>query len=254
MHFKEGITLSLFFIFSIQSCANKEVFDVEEYVKKIDNLDVNKTVYVIETDSNHTFMDTFAIRNLKYDSNKTLVFENIIQIKNVNETFNYYDSLLGMIYSVFKSEHKVFMEFKTVVKDGLITSAVYSTFDDDGIPTNIDMKYFYTYNKGKINKLIIDSGDDFFTIQYYNSLEKPTLNVNLSNKDTVEKTNFYYDDNGLLQKKVYNHFDRNEQIVYEFKDGRDIFKESYLQNNTLVKVYQYSKDNNGNILRYAANQ
>lgn len=254
MVFINRVVVSLFYIFCIQSCTNNDTFDVEGYVKKIDSLDVSKVVYLIETDSNYSFMDTIIIRKLKYDSNQALVFENIIQLKNENETLNYYDSLVGMIYSVIRSEKKVFMEYKTIIKDGLITSATYSTFEEDGSSMINNLKYYYTYNKGKLNKLIIDSGDEFLTFEYYNSLEEPTLNVILSNNDTVEKTNFYYDDNYLLQKKEYNHFDRGEHIIYEYKDGKEIFKESYLQDKMLIKVYRYSKDTNGNLLRYTASQ
>src|SRR5690554_3308117 len=232
-------------IFLITGCKNQEIDAIEEYINKIDNRPISETLYVFEVDSDKSIIDTLALRKLKYDDNKNLIFENNFQLKYNLETVNYYDSKNGMIYSKVKKDDDIISDFRVNLKGDLITSANYNVYENGVIKDSVFMKYHYTFDKGKKTKLLIDSGDDFNTIELYNELEKPTLNFSMHKKDTLEKTEFMYDKDNLMRKKRVKNFSRDEEVIYEY-DNDFIVKESFLRNSVEKFNTYYYKDKQGN--------
>lgn len=235
-------------VFLIVSCENYKTDTLEKQIKKIDEISVDQSLYVIQIDSNKNRIDTLALRKLKYDDDKNLIFENNIQLKLNIETINYYDTKNGMIYSEVKKNNKLISEFRVNLENDLIVSASYNIYEND-ITESVFMKYYYTFDEGKKTELLIDSGDDFNTIELYNELEKPILNISMYKNDTLEKNIFIYDRNNLIKKKKVKNFSRDEEIIYEYNKGF-IVKESFFSNGIEEFYTEYYKDKQGNYLSY----
>src|SRR5690606_14385796 len=122
--------ITFVFIFTIMlSCQVDKNTDFKNYIQKIDNIPVSKSLYVFKVDSNENIIDTLGMRILKYDINKNLVFESNLQLKSDLITINYYDTLHGVIYSEVKSSNEMFSNFTTTIENGLIISANYNIYD-----------------------------------------------------------------------------------------------------------------------------
>lgn len=232
----------------ISSCDNQERDVLEEYIKKIDKIPVTETSYIFEIDSEKRIMDTLALRKFKYDENKNLIFENNFQLKYNLEIINYFDTKNGIVYSKTKVIDKTISDFRVNLKKGLIVSANYNVYED-GVIDSVLMKYDYTFDKDKKKRLLIDSGDDFKTIELYNELEKPTLEVSLHKKDTLERTEYTYDNEGVIKRKRVENFSRNEEIIYDYDDGF-LVRESFLKKGIEEFITAYYKDKQGNYLSY----
>src|SRR5690554_601603 len=202
-------------IFLITGCKNQEIDAIEEYINKIDNRPISETLYVFEVDSDKSIIDTLALRKLKYDDNKNLIFENNFQLKNNLETVNYYDTKNGMIYSKVKKDDEIISEFRVNLENELIISANQSVYHKD-TKDSIFMKYHYTFDKGKKTRLLIDLEDNYTTIELYNELEKPVLNLLMYKNDTLEKTEFVYDKDNVMKKKRFKNFSRDEEVIYKY--------------------------------------
>src|SRR5690606_5399442 len=248
MKFQRSQLIILFIFFIIISCKNNKTNSLEEYIKGIDEIPISETIYIFEIDSNKNVTDTLALRKLKYDDNENLIYENNLQLKSNLETINYYDVKNGMIYSTVKQNGEIISDFKTTIEKGLIVSANYNVYGN-GIKDSVFMKYHYTFDKEKKKKLLIDSGDDFHTIELYNELEKPILNFSMHEKDTWEKTEFMYNEYKMIKKKIVKNFSVNEEVIYEYDDGF-IIRESLLINGVEEFYADYDKDEQGNHLRY----
>lgn len=231
------------------SCKNQDVDILKHYIESIDNTPISQKMYIFEVDSNKNIIDTIALRTLKYDDNDNLIFERNFQMKNNVESLNYYDSRNGMIYSKVKKDDKIVSDFRVNLEDGLIVSANYNVYDGE-VKDSVFMKYHYTFDKGKKRTLLIDSGDDFNTIELYNDFEKAVLNISLHKQDTLEKTEFEYGNDRSLIKKSINNFSRNEKAIYEYQQGH-IAKESFLRNGEIKFETYYYKDKEGNYLSYS---
>ena len=241
----------MFVCIIILGCQSDRSSHPHEYLQKINNIPVSKTLYVFKVDLDQNIVDTLVMRTLKYDENNNLVFEKNFQLKSGLISINYYDSLNGMFYSEIKNKNEKFSDFITVIdKKGLIVSANYNIYEGSKKVDSVIMSYNYTFSEGKKTKLIIDSGDNFNTIEYYNPFEKPTLNFSLSYNDTVERTRFIYDKNTILRKKIFKHFSKDEEIVYMYDDSNNIIEENYFKNNKKEFSVNYSKDEKGNYLSY----
>lgn len=230
------------------SCKNQEIDALEEYIIKIDDIPVSESLYVFEVDSDKNIIDTLALRKLKYDTKNNLVFENNFQLGQRLETVNYYNSKNEMVYSEIKRDDEVISDFRVNIENGLIVSANYNIYENE-VKDSVFMKYDYTFDKGKKKKLLIDSGDDFNTIELYNQLEKPILNISIHKKDTLEKTEFVYDKDNVIKKKEVKNFSRNEEVVYIYDNGF-IVRESFLKNGVEKFYTDYYKDKAGNYLRH----
>ncbi|MGB3344906.1 MAG: hypothetical protein WBA61_13445 [Aequorivita sp.] len=238
----------ILFIFLISSCDNQERDVLEEYIKKIDKIPISETSYIFEVDSEKRIMDTLALRKFKYDENKTLIFENNFQLKYNLEMINYYDTKNGIVYSETKVKDEIISDFRVNLRKGLIVSANYNVYED-GIIDSVFMKYDYTFDKDKKKRLLIDSGDDFKTIELYDELEKLTLEVSMLKKDTLEKTEFTYDKEGFMRRKRVDNFSRNEEIIYDYDEGV-LVRESFFKNGIGEFITDYYKDKQGNYLSY----
>ncbi len=237
----------LLLVFLIMGCENHDINATDEFVKKIDEIPVSKTVYIFEIDSNENTLDTLAQRKLKYDNENNLIFENNFQLKYNIETANYYVNN-DMIYSIVKSDNKIVSKFRGNLQNKRIVSAYYLV-KENGTKDSVSMKYRYTFEEGKKIKLDIDSGDGFNTIELYNELEKPLLNFSIHAKDTLEKTEFIYNQENLMEKKRIINFSRNEEVIYDYEDGF-LVRESFFKNNIKEFITDYSKDKKGNYLSY----
>ena len=237
------------FILLIGSCQNQNKDIINQHIESIDSAPDSEKVYVFEVDSNKNIIDTIALRTLKYDDNGNLIFERNFQMKNNVESLNYYDSRNGMIYSKVKKDDEIVSDFRVNLEDELIVSANYNVYDGD-VKDSVFMKYHYTFDKGKKKKLLIDSGDDFNTIELYNDFEKPVLKISLLKQDTLEKSEFEYGNDRSMIKKSINNFSRNEKAIYEYQQGY-ITKESFLRDGKIKFETYYYKDKQGNYLSYS---
>src|SRR5690625_3711962 len=64
---------------------------LHRYIDKIDSLPLSESIFIINFDKENNRLDTIGLRNLKYDENNFLVYENNIQFKSNSQTFNYYN-------------------------------------------------------------------------------------------------------------------------------------------------------------------
>src|SRR5690606_13645923 len=181
---------------------------------------------------------------LKYD-NKKLVYENNLQLKQNIETVNYYDEKNGLVFSEVKEGDKTISDFRAKIENGLIVSAK-QNFYHQVERERVFMEYHYTFNKGKKTKLLIDLGDDYVSIETYDESQNPTLNVFKLENDTLERTDFVYEENMMTRKKYHN-FTRNEETIYEYDNGY-VIKETYLKNGVREFYTDYHKDEQGNYL------
>lgn len=235
-------------IFSTTGCKNQKMGTLENQMKKIDGIPLSQSVYIIEVDSNKIIIDTLALRKLKFDDNKDLVFEKNIQLKQNLETISYYDSENGMIYSKSEKDGKKISEFRVNLENGFIISANFEVYEND-IKDSVFMKYHYTIDRGIKTKLLIDSGDGFNTIELYNEAGKPIFNFSLDQKDTIEKTVFIYDKENKLKEKRFKNFLRNDEVIYEYNNDF-IVRETFLNNSIEKFQTEYYKDKDGNYLSY----
>lgn len=234
------------------SCKNQEADTLKKHIKKIDDIPISQSLYIIEIDSSKNILDTIALRKLKYDVDENLIFENNFQLKLNVETINYYDPKNGMIYSEVRKNNEKISDFQVNLENGLIISANYNVYEN-GNKDNVFMKYHYTFDNKKKTKLVIDSGDDFTTTELYNEFGKPILNFSMDKKDTIEKTIFVYDKNNIVKVKKVQNFSRNQKIIYEYNNGF-ITKESFIINGIKDFHIEYYKDEQGNYLSYTKNR
>jgi len=103
----------------------------------------------------------------------------------------------------------------------------------------------------KKKQLLIDSKDDFSTIEFYNAFEKPSLHLSKFQNDTLDLTEFFYENNEL-KKKNFKNIQQNEEIIYEYAD-EFLIRETFLRNGEKVYQTDYSKDENGNYLSQTEN-
>lgn len=231
-------------ILMVTTCKNQKIITIEEYIKMVDELPIMEEVYLYEMDSVQKVSDTIAVRRLKYD-NKKLVYENNLQLKQNIETVNYYDEKNGLVFSEVKEGDKTISDFRAKIENGLIVSAN-QNFYHQGERESVFMEYHYTFNKGKKTKLLIDLGDDYVSIETYDESQNPTLNVFKLENDTLERTDFVYEEN-IMTRKKYHNFTRNEETIYEYDNGY-VIKETYLKNGVREFYTDYHKDEQGNYL------
>ena len=101
-------------IILITSCNNQKTHSVEEYISIIDEIPISETFYVFEVDSNKNIIDTLALRSLKFDDNKNLIFEHNFQFKHNSESINYYNLNNGLIYAKVKKDDEIISDFHDV--------------------------------------------------------------------------------------------------------------------------------------------
>lgn len=241
---------------NIINCKNDQPKNIAEkkplhqYIDKIDSLPLSESIFIINFDKENNRLDTIGLRNLKYDENNFLVYENNVQLKSKIETFNYYTSNNGMVYSKGLKNQDMIFEFWVDLEDGLILSAYHNMFWN-GKTDSVFMDYHYTFENGKKKQLLIDSKDDFSTIEFYNAFEKPSLHLSKFQNDTLDLTEFFYENNEL-KKKNFKNIQQNEEIIYEYAD-EFLIRETFLRNGEKVYQTDYSKDENGNYLSQTEN-
>src|SRR5690625_5816876 len=103
---------------NIINCKNIEPKNIAEkkplhqYIDKIDSLPLSESIFIINFDKENNRLDTIGLRNLKYDENNFLVYENNIQFKSNSQTFNYYNFINVMVYSIrLKNQDMIFVLF-----------------------------------------------------------------------------------------------------------------------------------------------
>lgn len=229
------------------ACKNQENNIITESIKNIDNIPISETIYILDVDSDKNVLDTIALRELKFDTDKNLIFEKNFQLKYNLETVNYYTEN-GLIYSKIKKDDEIISEFRVNMENELIVSAQQVSYHNSTKDSDF-MKYHYTFDKGKKIRLLIDLGDNYKTIELYNELEKPVLNFLRHERDTLEKTELFYDKNNVLKKKRFKNFSQSEEVIYEYDNGF-IVRESFLKNGIEEFDTDYYKDKNGNYLRH----
>lgn len=244
----------LAFIFTT-ACKNEdtvavesEIEGIDDYLKSIDKLPISESFYIIQVDSKGEAIDTVALRKLKYDEDENLIYEH--QFSANIESFDYYDAQNGVIYSKVNQNNEMMLDFKTDMKDGLIVSANYNVYDGGQVVDGAKMDYKYTFDKGKKVELVIDSGDDFNTIEHYNSNGKAVLNFSMTENDTVERTKFIYNENNILKEKKFKNFIANEETIYEYEGKNNLVKETFIKNGEKKGVTTYEKDEDGNYLSF----
>jgi len=121
---------------------------LHRYIDKIDSLPLSESIFIINFDKENNRLDTIGLRNLKYDENNFLVYENNIQFKSNSQTFNYYNFINGMVYSKGLKNQDMIFEFWVDLEDGLIQSAYHNMFWD-GKTDSIFMDYYYTFENEK---------------------------------------------------------------------------------------------------------
>lgn len=236
---------------SIINCKNIETKNIakkkplHQYIDKIDSLPLSESIFIINFDKENNRLDTIGLRNLKFDEHNFLVYENNVQLKSKVETFNYYNFTSGMIYSKGLKNQDMIFEFWVDLENGLIQSAYHNMFWN-GKTDSVFMDYHYTFENGKKKQLLIDSKDDFSTVEFYNELEKPTLHLSKFQSDTLELTEFIYENNNLI-KKNFKNIQQNEEIIYEYAD-EFLIRETFLRNGEKIYQTDYTKDENGNYL------
>lgn len=230
------------------SCKSNHADTLEDYLSKVDNLPLSESFYVLEVDSSNIVKDTIEYRKLKYNGSKDLIFENNIRWGQNLETVNYYDSENGLLYSKTKKDDEIFSKFRVSLKKGIIASARYIVYDN-GKNDTVSMKYHYTFEQEKKAKLLIDSGDNFITVEIYNEFEKPVLNASLHENDTIERTEFFYGKNNVLIKKRVRNFSRGEEFIYDYDEGH-LTRERFLKDGIQKLSATYYRDKQGNHLRH----
>lgn len=240
--------LIISFIYILASCKNQKNDSFEKQIYEIDKIPVSQSFYVIEIDSMKNIIDTLLLRKLKYDDEKNLIYENNTHLKLNIETENYYNKRNEVFYSKIKKNNDMFSQFWIDVENELIASATYIVYGEESIDS-VFMDYYYTFDEKKLISLLIDSGDDFNSIELYNQFEKPILNFTMYKNDTIEKAEFFYDKQNKLEKKIHRNFSTKEETIYEY-DNDIIIKESFFSNGIEEYYTEYQKDKNGNYLSY----
>lgn len=245
---KISLGLFLTLVFMTIHCKSQENNWVE-YIKRIDEIPVSKSLFVFEVDSQKNILDTLAIRKLKYDKD-VLIYEENFQLKPNYLSLNYYDSKGQAIYYKILIENEIITEFIAELENERIVSATQYGYWENKITDTIQMNYEYTYEGKKLKKLVINAENEFITTEIYNSFEKPILSFTTDNKkDTIEIYEFIYDqENNLIQKK-YKNFQRNEEEIYFYEKDK-IRKEVIIIEGSEKFHRHYFEDEKGNYLRF----
>lgn len=250
---KTKFTITLIICIFTFNCKNEpipqnnlaEKKPLHKYIDKIDSLDNSQSIYIFKIDSENIITDTIGIRNLKYKGENQLVYENNIQFISNSQTINYYKENIGMVYSKGLKNDEIIFEFWTDIEDGFVKTAYHNMYWE-GKVDSVFMDYHYTIDNGKKKKLIIDSNDGFSTIEIYNEFEKPSLHFSIFENDTIDLTEFIYENNEL-KKKIFKNFNQEQVTTYEYEKSF-LLKESMSKNGKMLYQINYSKDENGNYL------
>src|SRR5690625_1837810 len=113
------------------------------------------------------------------------------------------------------------------------------------------MYYNYTFEYGKKKQLLIDSKDDFSTIEFYNAFEKQSLHLSKFQNDTLDLTEFFYENNEL-KKKNFKNIQQNEEIIYEYADVF-LIRDTSLRNGEKDNQTDHSNAENENNLSQREN-
>lgn len=234
MRLKTNITVILI-IFLTVSCKNDRLIDSKSLLIDIDNLQINKLKYELQTDSLGNVLDTISkIITKKNEDNEKVYEENIIYKDNGFLNIKSYYKAGTLVYSKTESsELGIISIFETNLdRNKIINASTISYFDNEVLDT-IKMDYDYFYNgNNSLNKLVISIQDDTIKktkiIISYNKLEKPYLEIEEINNKVQFKTVYEYNKHNIISKKIIKDYNSNSIIEFIYDENGSLLTEEVL--------------------------
>lgn len=245
----------LIFLTVIFSCKSDTITDNSSIINEINKLPYSKTVFEVSVDSNENIIDTLSIEMEKINELGKVVFKSIEYPKEFGSALkkSYYRDDENLFFQEFifnngeyKTIYETFVNSDTIIDRAQMVS-IESTHSD-----TIFMKYNYTYDKnGNKESLVVNSiMDSINSFHYtkYNDNEKPEIEYQIINNDTINKTRYQYS-NGKLNKQIQETMFPITIELYSYnKNEKLISKKLFVEKNDDIiqsteSTYQYSENN-----------
>ncbi len=231
---KNPITLHLAIVFGL-GCNPDTAIVNTQLMADIDRMTFNDTIWEIEVTPPENHRDTISVEKIKKNSEGNIVYSEKLNVVDSIQYISYYRDDGELFYRHIQalntlpinSTYEAFSDEKGKISHSTLTSR------EDGEDMVIRMDYQYQYgDNGKLESLTIKTSADTIKARYttsYNEQEKPVVEAQLFNNDTISKTTYTYADSTWV-KAVTLRFKTKSRVVWSYNAQGDVEKsEEYIQ-------------------------
>ncbi len=231
------------------SCAGS--LNNKQAIATINQLPISKKIALVEVDSSDQILDTLSITAYKYDAegNKRWQKKNRLSEGFQSSHDSYYTKEEDLFYRLdsLPSNYSSIYETKRN-KAGKITAAT-TRIQDGENSYEVNIKFTYTYKKGKISTLFIDAVQDTNTVHsetWYDAEENPVHEFHLMNQDTISKTIHHYKNNKLQSTTAFYSMLDSSKIITTYNEEEQAIKEKHYESTQALphKEVEYFYDDN----------